>query len=86
MPCPPGRSPRCTSGRSRVGPARSGVAPNDGDCHRQEWSFTLEQAGKRVNSKEFQLLETPHYPGREIKPDGATPPASDRNVPFSGEA
>jgi hypothetical protein len=47
--------------------------PGDWNCHRQDWSFTPEAAGKLWLDK-FQKLETPYYPALEMKPQGAKPP------------
>jgi hypothetical protein len=49
--------------------------PDDWNYHRQDWSFTPEQAGKLWLEK-FQKLEAPYYPKLEIKPDGTKPPGS----------
>jgi hypothetical protein len=43
--------------------------PDDWNYHRQEWSFTPTEAGKKWLEK-FQKLEQPYYPKLEI----ATPP------------
>ncbi len=43
--------------------------PDDWNYHRQEWSFTPSEAGKKWMEK-FQKLEQPYYPKLEI----ATPP------------
>lgn len=47
--------------------------PDDWNYHRQDWSFTPEEAGKLWLEK-FQKLETPYYPKLEIKPEGTKPP------------
>jgi hypothetical protein len=49
--------------------------PDDWNYHRQEWSFTPEQAGKLWLDK-FQKLETPYYPKLEMKPEGTKPPGA----------
>jgi hypothetical protein len=49
--------------------------PDDWNYHRQDWSFTPEQAGKLWLEK-FQKLETPYYPKLQIKPEGTKPPGS----------
>jgi len=41
--------------------------PDDWNYHRQDWSFTPDQAGKKWLEK-FQKLETPYYPKLDIKP------------------
>ena len=46
--------------------------PDDWNYHRQEWSFTPQDAGKQWLEK-FQKLETPYYPKRELKPEGKKP-------------
>jgi len=43
--------------------------PDDWNYHRQEWSFTPTEAGKKWLEK-FQKLEQPYYPKLEIP----TPP------------
>jgi hypothetical protein len=40
--------------------------PEDWNYHRQEWSFTPQEAGKKWMEK-FQKLEQPYYPKLEIK-------------------
>jgi len=47
--------------------------PDDWNYHRQDWSFTPEEAGKLWLEK-FQKLETPYYPTLQIKPEGTKPP------------
>lgn len=47
--------------------------PDDWNYHRQDWSFTPDQAGKLWLEK-FQKLEQPYYPRLEIKPEGTKPP------------
>jgi hypothetical protein len=47
--------------------------PDDWNYHRQDWSFTPQEAGKLWLEK-FQKLETPYYPKLEIAPGGAKPP------------
>jgi tetratricopeptide (TPR) repeat protein len=44
--------------------------PDDWNYHRQEWSFTPAEAGKKWMDK-FQKLEQPYYPKLDIKPDTA---------------
>ena len=46
--------------------------PMDWNYHRQEWSFTPEEAGRKWMDK-FQKLETPYYPKIEMKPDPSQP-------------
>jgi hypothetical protein len=46
--------------------------PNDWNYHRQEWSFTPEEAGRKWLEK-FQKLETPYYPKIEMKPETSQP-------------
>jgi peroxiredoxin len=46
--------------------------PTDWNYHRQEWSFTPEEAGRKWLEK-FQKLDTPYYPKIEIKPEGSEP-------------
>jgi hypothetical protein len=41
--------------------------PDDWNYHRQEWSFTPEEAGKKWREK-FDKLEQPYYPKLEIQP------------------
>jgi hypothetical protein len=41
--------------------------PDDWNYHRQDWSFTPDQAGKKWLEK-FQKLDTPYYPKLDIKP------------------
>ena len=43
--------------------------PNDWNYHRQEWSFTPKEAGKKWMDK-FQKLDTPYYPKLDL-PDPA---------------
>jgi tetratricopeptide (TPR) repeat protein len=42
--------------------------PDDWNYHRQEWSFTPQEAGKKWLEK-FNTLEQPYYPKLEIKPE-----------------
>jgi hypothetical protein len=49
--------------------------PDDWNYHRQDWSFTPNEAGKLWLEK-FQKLETPYYPTLEIKPEAAKPPGT----------
>ena len=41
--------------------------PDDWNYHRQEWSFTPQEAGKKWMEK-FQKQQAPYYPKLEIKP------------------
>jgi hypothetical protein len=41
--------------------------PDDWNYHRQEWSFTPQEAGKKWMEK-FQKLDQPYYPKLEIEP------------------
>ena len=41
--------------------------PDDWNYHRQDWSFTPDQAGKKWLDK-FQKLDAPYYPKLDIKP------------------
>ena len=41
--------------------------PNDWNYHRQEWSFTPREAGKKWMDK-FQKLDQPYYPKLEMPP------------------
>jgi hypothetical protein len=41
--------------------------PDDWNYHRQDWSFTPDQAGKKWMEK-FQKLDAPYYPKLDIKP------------------
>ena len=45
--------------------------PDDWNYHRQEWSFTPQEAGKKWLEK-FQKLDTPYYPKLEIEPAAGT--------------
>ena len=40
--------------------------PDDWNYHRQDWSFTPDEAGKKWLEK-FQALDKPYYPALEIK-------------------
>jgi hypothetical protein len=42
--------------------------PDDWNYHRQEWSFTPQEAGKKWMQK-FQKLDQPYYPKLDIKPN-----------------
>jgi hypothetical protein len=42
--------------------------PDDWNYHRQEWSFTPQEAGKKWLEK-FNTLDQPYYPKLEIKPE-----------------
>lgn len=44
--------------------------PDDWNYHRQEWSFTPAEAGKKWMDK-FQKLDQPYYPKLDIKADPA---------------
>jgi hypothetical protein len=44
--------------------------PDDWNYHRQQWSFTPKEAGKKWMEK-FQKLEQPYYPKLEMKPSDA---------------
>jgi len=46
--------------------------PEDWNYHRQDWSFTPQEAGKKWLDK-FQKLDHSYYPKLEIKPAGASP-------------
>lgn len=46
--------------------------PDDWNYHRQEWSFTPGDAGKKWIEK-FRKLDKPYYPPLEIKPDPTKP-------------
>lgn len=41
--------------------------PDDWNYHRQDWSFTPQEAGKKWLDK-FQKLDQPYYPKLEIQP------------------
>ena len=41
--------------------------PDDWNYHRQEWSFTPQEAGKKWMEK-FQKQQAPYYPKLEITP------------------
>lgn len=41
--------------------------PDDWNYHRQEWSFTPQEAGKKWMEK-FQKLDTPYYPKLDMQP------------------
>jgi hypothetical protein len=41
--------------------------PDDWNYHRQEWSFTPQEAGKKWMEK-FQKLEEPYYPKLDMNP------------------
>jgi hypothetical protein len=43
--------------------------PDDWNYHRQEWSFTPRNAGKKWLER-FQKQEQPYYPKLELKPKG----------------
>jgi hypothetical protein len=42
--------------------------PDDWNYHRQDWSFTPQEAGKKWLEK-FNKLDEPYYPKLEIKPE-----------------
>ena len=46
--------------------------PGDWNYHRQQWSFTPEEAGRKWLQK-FQALEQPYYPKLEIAPPKPEP-------------
>ena len=46
--------------------------PDDWNYHRQEWSFTPQEAGKKGMEK-FQKQQEPYYPKLDIKPKGEKP-------------
>ena len=46
--------------------------PDDWNYHRQEWSFTPQEAGKKWMEK-FQKQQEPYYPKLDIKPKGEKP-------------
>ncbi len=46
--------------------------PDDWNYHRQEWSFTPDEAGRKWMEK-FQKLETPYYPKIEMEPEAEKP-------------
>jgi tetratricopeptide (TPR) repeat protein len=46
--------------------------PDDWNYHRQEWSFTPEEAGKKWMEK-FQKTEQPYYPKLDMPPQGSKP-------------
>jgi hypothetical protein len=41
--------------------------PEDWNYHRQQWSFTPDEAGKKWMEK-FQKLDHPYYPPLDLKP------------------
>ena len=47
--------------------ARSSSTPDDWNYHRQDWSFTPQEAGKKWLDK-FNKLDQPYYPKLEIQP------------------
>jgi hypothetical protein len=51
--------------------------PDDWNYHRQEWSFTPQQAGKKWMDK-FQKLDTPYYPKLDM-PDAPGAAKTDSN-------
>ena len=46
--------------------------PDDWNYHRQEWSFTPQDAGKKWLEK-FRKQEQPYYPKLDLKPKGDKP-------------
>jgi len=42
--------------------------PDDWNYHRQEWSFTPQDAGRKWTEK-YQKLDRPYYPKLEMKPE-----------------
>jgi tetratricopeptide (TPR) repeat protein len=46
--------------------------PDDWNYHRQEWSFTPQDAGKKWLEK-FRQQEQPYYPKLDLKPKGEKP-------------
>jgi hypothetical protein len=46
--------------------------PDDWNYHRQEWSFTPDEAGRRWLEK-FQKLDAPYYPKIQIEPEPSSP-------------
>jgi len=53
--------------------------PDDWNYHRQEWSFTPEEAGKKWMEK-FQKLDQPYYPKLDLgAPAPAAPVAETKN-------
>jgi hypothetical protein len=46
--------------------------PDDWNYHRQEWSFTPEEAGKKWMEK-FQKTEQPYYPKLDMQPQPPKP-------------
>lgn len=44
------------------------LKPDDWNYHRQEWSFTPQEAGKKWRDK-FDKLEQPYYPRLDLKTD-----------------
>jgi len=51
--------------------------PDDWNYHRQEWSFTPQEAGKKWMDK-FQKLNQPYYPKLDIQPDASKTGAKDK--------
>lgn len=47
--------------------------PDDWNYHRQDWSFTPQDAGRKWLEK-FQKQDQPYYPRLDIKPKGEKPP------------
>jgi tetratricopeptide (TPR) repeat protein len=47
--------------------------PDDWNYHRQEWSFTPAEAGKKWLEK-FQKTKEPYYPKLDLKPKGGDKP------------
>lgn len=46
--------------------------PDDWNYHRQEWSFTPKDAGRKWMDK-FQKLDKPYYPTLDLKPEPRKP-------------
>jgi len=46
--------------------------PDDWNYHRQEWSFTPQEAGKKWMEK-FQKTEQPYYPKLDMQPPAPKP-------------
>ena len=51
--------------------------PDDWNYHRQEWSFTPQEAGKKWLEK-FQKTEQPYYPKLDIAPTDTKPESQHR--------
>ena len=46
--------------------------PEDWNYHRQQWSFTPQEAGRKWMEK-FQKLDKPYYPPLDVKPKADKP-------------